>query len=132
MTVEVLDEDGNNDGGARVFVTEFDPTGTDSTAVIDGPGAFDLQIDADGASYEIAFCQPPGEGGGTDGNTDDNDGGGGSDGGGDNDDDGVIDNTIPKKPLPDTGGSTALMVGGSALLLLYGGLVAWRLKTRER
>ncbi|MDP9478065.1 MAG: hypothetical protein M3R38_20685 [Actinomycetota bacterium] len=47
-------------------------------------------------------------------------------------DDGVIDNTIPKKPLPDTGGFTALMIGGSALLLLYGCLVAWRLKTRER
>ncbi|MDP9455255.1 MAG: hypothetical protein CYG60_18460 [Actinobacteria bacterium] len=43
----------------------------------------------------------------------------------------VIRETIPKKPLPDTGGSTALVIGG-ALLLLYGGLVAWRLKTRER
>ncbi len=44
----------------------------------------------------------------------------------------VIRETIPNKPLPDTGGSTVLMVGGSVLLLLYGGLVAWRLKTRER
>lgn len=56
----------------------------------------------------------------------------GGSGQGDTDNDGVIDNTIPKKPLPDTGGSTALIVGGSALLLLYGSLVAWRLKTRER
>ncbi len=121
VTVNVLDEDGLVAGGAFVFVDpDFQPTDTASSSVIDGPGTFRLEIDTNGASYEIAVCQTPGQGGGT------------TEADEDTDDDGVIDDTIPKKPLPDTGGSTALMVGGSALLLLYGVLVAWRLKTRER
>lgn len=120
VDVNVLDEDGFFAGSAFVSVDpQFFDDETESSGVIDGPGTFTLEIDANGASYEVAVCQTPGQGGGT--NDDE-----------DTDDDGVIDDTIPKKPLPDTGGSTALMVGGSALLLLYGSLVAWRLKTRER
>ena len=121
VDVNVLDEDGLFVGGAFVSVDpDFFENETESSGVIDGPGTFSLEIDANGASYDIAICQTPGQGGGTNGDDEDTD------------NDGVIDNTIPRKPLPDTGGSTALMVGGSALLLLYSGLVAWRLKTRKR
>ena len=124
--VDVLREGGDFEGGARAFVTEFDSTGTDSSVALDGPGTFRLKIDADDASYEVAVCQTPGGGEGTNGNTDDNDGDG------DDNDDGVIDDTIPDKDLPGTGGSPAFVVGGAALLFLYGVLVAWRLMARER
>ena len=51
---------------------------------------------------------------------------------GDQNGDGVIDGTVPDKDLPNTGGSLLIAAGGAAILLVYGGLVAWRLKTRER
>ncbi len=98
-----------------------DGEGTESSIVNEGPGNFFLDILSANAEYTIVVedCDGSDQGGNTNGDED-------------TDDDGVIDDTIPKKPLPDTGGSTALMIGGSALLLLYGSLVAWRLKTRER
>ena len=114
-------------------VTNIDPeaVGTDSSIVNAGPGRFFIDVASANANYTVVVenCVRSAQNGSTNGNGDTN-GGGNTDG--DANDDGVIDNTIPKKPLPDTGGSTALMVGGSALLLLYGSLVAWRLKTRER
>lgn len=123
LSVDALDDEGFTVVGGFTFQTVFPDDGSDtqSSGIIDGPGTFRLDIEANGVDYEVSICQTPGQGGGT--NEDTNE---------DTDDDGVIDDTIPKKPLPDTGGSTALMVGGSALLLLYGSLVAWRLKTRER
>ena len=133
LSVDALDDEGFTVVGGFTFQTVFPDDGLDtqSSGIIDGPGTFRLDIEANGVDYEVSICQTPGQGGGTnedtDENTDENE-----DTNEDTDDDGVIDNTIPKKPLPDTGGSTALMVGGSALLLLYGSLVAWRLKTRER
>ena len=123
----------DNDEGVGNFTK--DDEGTESSIINEGPGDFFLDILAVNADYEIVVedCAGTSQGGDTTDNddTDDsNNGGGGSDE--DTDDDGVIDNTVPRKPLPDTGGSTALIVGGSALLLLYGGLVAWRLKSREQ
>ena len=115
--ITINDKDGD-------FVDNFVAGGEErqtSLIVNQGPGRFSLDTIADtdnDYTVTVEDCGESGQGGGT---TDE-----------DTDDDGVIDKTIPKKPLPDTGGSTALMVGGSALLLLYGGLVAWRLKTRER
>lgn len=110
-------------------LVESDSTSSDDTRafiVPEGPGDFEVVTDIEpenGATYTLTVDDCAGiENGNGDEDTGDED----------TDDDGVIDDTIPKKPLPDTGGSTALMVGGSALLLLYGVLVAWRLKIRER
>lgn len=93
-----------------------------SLIVNQGPGGFSLEANetaGNGYTVTVEDCASSGQG---DTNGD----------GEDTNNDGVIDNTIPKKPLPDTSGSTVLIVGGSALLLLYGGLVTWRLRNRER
>ena len=115
--ITINDEDGD-------FVDSF-VAGSEqqrsSLVVNQGPGSFSLETIADtddGYTVTVEDCAGSNQG---DTNGDE-----------DTDNDGVIDNTIPRKPLPDTGGSTALMVGGTAMLLLYGGLVAWRLKTRGR
>ncbi len=116
VTVDALDEDGFFEGGASVFVDpDFLLTTRDSSSVLDGPGSFRLEIDANGASYEISVCQTPGQGGGTNGDTNG---------------DGVIDDTIPDKDLPNTGGSPVVWAGIVALLALYVGLFTWRIKNR--
>lgn len=116
----------NDDSGSILFGVEnefglFDfervfESGSGEFIVLEGPDTFNLavEVDARDASYTVTVEDCAGA-------TDEDTG-----------NDGVIDDTIPDKDLPDTSGSTALIVGGSALLLLYGGLVAWRLKTRER
>ena len=113
LGITVNDEDNE-------FVTSISQSGvgTDSSIVNEAPGAFFLDVVASSANYTITVedCTEAGQG-----DTTNNE-----------DTDDVIDNTIPRKPLPDTGGSTVLMVGGPALLLLYGSLVAWRLKIRKR
>ena len=117
----------NEDNGDFVDTISQEGEGADSSIVNQAPGTFFLDVSAINVDYTITVEDCTGEdtqGGGTTDNTG---------GDGDANDDGVIDNTIPRKPLPDTGGSTAtLVVGGSAFLLLYGALVTWRLKTRER
>lgn len=97
--------------------------GTETSIVNAGEDRFFLDILAANANYEIIVEDCTG---------DDEEDNGGTDEDEDTDDDGIVDGTIPKKPLPKTGGSPALFAGGAALLVLYGALVAWRLKTRER
>ena len=116
----------NEDNGDFVDSISQEDEGAGSSIVNQAPGTFFLDVSATNVDYTITVEDCTGEdtqGGGTTDNT------GGDE---DTDNDGVIDNTIPNKDLPDTGGSTALTVGGSVLLLLYGGLVAWRLKSREQ
>lgn len=131
-TVEPVSQDPSLAGVSAVVNTEDDDlvtifskegAGTESSVVNEGPGRFFLGFNAANANYAVVVedCVGAADNGGDGNDGDDGDA-----------DDGVIDDTIPDKDLPDTGGSTALMVGGSAILLLYGGLVAWRLKTRER
>ena len=68
VTVEtVFDPDNPGFGIATVSVNpEFSPTETSSSSVIDGPGTFTLEVDANGAEYDILVCesQTPGGGGG--------------------------------------------------------------------
>ena len=136
--------------GVTVFVrTESDEPvtriaaeggGAETSIVNAGEDSFFLDILAANANYEITVEDCTGDTG--------NDGGSGNDDtGGDTDDDAsndtndsndddasndVIDDTIPDKDLPNTGGSFALAAGGAVFLSLYGALVAWRLKSRER
>lgn len=112
------------DGGLLDSETVFDSE-TGEFVVLEGPGTFDIvvEVDSSDAEYTVTVEDCVGT---TDDNNEDTD----EDTNEDTDD--VIDDTIPDKDLPDTGGSTALIVGVSAALLLYGGLVAWRLKTREQ
>ncbi len=81
--------DPDNPGFGSDFASvdpEFFPTDTSSSNIIDGPGTFSLEIDANGASYTVVVCQNAGSGGGS------------------NPTSGVIPTTIPQKPLPPTGG----------------------------
>lgn len=110
VDITVNDEDGDT---VDSFVTGGEEQ-QDSLILNQGPGNFQIKTIADTDNDYSVVVESCGGSGQDDKNNDD-----------------VIDNTIPKKPLPDTGGSIALIFGGSALLLLYGGLVAWRLKTRE-
>ena len=83
----VFDPDNSGFGSAFASVDpEFFPTDTSSSNIIDGPGTFSLEIDANGASYTVVVCQNVGSGGGS------------------NPTSGVIPTTIPQKPLPPTGG----------------------------
>ena len=124
----------NTENGDPVTTISKEGGGTETSIVNAGEDSFFLEILAANANYEITVEDCTGDTGNDGGNGNNNGDTGGNDNNddGDTDDDGVIDDTIPDKDLPDTGGSTALLVGGSVLLLLYGGLVAWRLKTRER
>jgi len=70
VTVEtVFDPDNPGFGIATVSVDlEFSPTDTSSSSIIDGPDTFTLEVDANGAEYDILVCesQTPGDGGGGD------------------------------------------------------------------
>ncbi len=86
----VFDLDNPGFGSAFASVDpEFSPADTVSSNIVDGPGTFSLEIDANGASYTILVCQNVGQGGGTSTLDPTN---------------GVIPTTIPQKPLPPTGG----------------------------
>ncbi len=68
VTVEtVFDPDNPGSGIAITSVDpESSPTDTGSSSVIDGPGTFTLEVDANGAEYNILVCesQTPGDGSG--------------------------------------------------------------------
>lgn len=115
--ITINDEDGDF---VDSFVAGSEEQRT-SLIIYQGPGSFSLETTADTDGRYTVTVEDCASSGQASTNGDE-----------DTDNDGVIDNTVPNKPLPDTGGSTVLLVGGSALLLLYGVLIAWRLKTRER
>lgn len=70
VSVDATDEeDGSPAVGGTVFAQtdpQLSPTATSGSRVIDGPGSFSLEIDANGASYQILICesQSPGDGDG--------------------------------------------------------------------
>ncbi len=90
--------------------------GTEASIVNAGPGSFFLDILAANANYEITVEDCTGDTG--------------NDGGGDGDDnnDGVIDDTVPDKPLPNTGGFPLIVAGGALLISVAGMVAAWRSK----
>ncbi len=54
----VFDPDNPGFGSAFASVDpDFDPTETNSSNIIDGPGTFSLEIDANGAEYAIFVCE---------------------------------------------------------------------------
>jgi hypothetical protein len=54
----VFDPNNPESGSAIVSVDpEFNPTDTDSSSVIDGPGTFTLEVDANGAEYNVLVCE---------------------------------------------------------------------------
>ncbi len=57
--------DNPGSGFASVSVDpEFNPTDNDSSNIIDGPGTFSLDIDANGAEYTIVVCESASQNGG--------------------------------------------------------------------
>lgn len=66
----VFDPDNPGSGFAIASVDpEFSPTDTSSSSVIDGPGTFTLEVDANGAEYDILVCESQTPGGGSGGTT---------------------------------------------------------------
>lgn len=66
----VFDPDNPVSGSAIASVDpEFSPTETSSSSVIDGPGTFTLEVDANGAEYDILVCESQTSGGGGGGTT---------------------------------------------------------------
>jgi hypothetical protein len=122
-----FDEGSAGFGSASVFVSpEFDPTDINSSGIIDGPGSVALEIDANGASYEILVCQS----GGNEASTPRNEASTPRD---DNKErsEKVIKGTIPKKRLVKTGGvSTSYIVYGS--VFAGASLLALALLVRRR
>lgn len=116
--------DADNPGFGFAFASvdpEFNPTDTESSQVIDGPGTFSLDIDANGASYEILVCQSANQSGGDRSTPEQSTPGQGNS---------VIKETIPNKPLPPTGGWPVYALVASFILagagLLGFRLVIWR------
>lgn len=65
LSVDVLDEDGLFVGSGFVAVIpDLSDTETDDTGVIDGPGTFTIEVDANGVDYEIIVCQDQDQGNG--------------------------------------------------------------------
>lgn len=91
---------------------QFTPTDSVSSNVIDGPGTFSLDIDANGASYEIFVCQTLGQGGGSSSTPERSSE--------------VMKETIPPKPLPPTGGWSVYALVASSILA-GAGLLGFRL-----
>ena len=66
----VFDPDNPVSGFAIASVDpEFSPTETNSSSVIDGPGTFALEVDANGAEYNVLVCESETPGGGSGGTT---------------------------------------------------------------
>ena len=131
--IEILDDD---DKLVDSFITGGEGQ-QDSLIVNGGPGDFVLDVTADTDDPFTVSVESCGDTGGddNDGDADDsaNDGDtDGDDNDGDANDDGVIDDTVPDKDLPNTGGFPLIIAGGSALLSACGVLAAWRSKARER
>ena len=112
--IEILDDEGEL---VDTFITGGEGQ-QDFLIVNGGPGNFVLDVTADTDDPFTVSVESCGDAGGND-----NDG---------DADDGVIDDTVPDKDLPNTGGFPLIVAGGAAILLVYGGLVARRLRTRER
>ncbi len=70
---------------------EFGPTAVSDTGILDGPGTFTFELDANGADYEVLVCETGGTGGG-----------GGSQGG----------QQYASPPPADEGGNPPLMQSG--------------------
>lgn len=119
LDVDAFDEDGFLAGFTSQLVFDDEESNTQSSGVIDGPGTFTFEIDANGVSYDIVICQalsgsdppeppredpprevtdPPKE---------------------------VIKKTIPKRELADTGGFPAMTAVG-VLLIATGALIRRR------
>jgi hypothetical protein len=96
--VFIVDISRRNGIPEQVFTVEDE--GTESTIVNAGPGTFFLDILAIDANYTVVVEDCVGNGPGN----------------ADNTDDGVIDDTIPGKPLPHTGGIPPILIAGFALL----------------
>lgn len=117
VSIEILDENGD-------LVDDFvagDEEAQTSLLVNAGPGDFVLDVTADTDdpfTVTVEDCGGAADDGGNNNGGDD----------GDDNNDGIIDDTIPNKPLPNTGG-IPLIVAGGVLLLSVGGIVAaWRSK----
>lgn len=64
-SVDAEDEDGLFVGAASAFVDpEFGPTAVRDGGILDGPGAFTLNAESNGADYEVLVCETGGTGGG--------------------------------------------------------------------
>ena len=123
LSVNVSDDSGLIDSFTTEVVEE--PASGNEILLLDESGSYSFEIEPFDVSYEIAVdaC-----GGDTDG--DNNDDVVSGDDNDDNDND-VIDDTIPNKPLPDTGGFPLILAGGVGFLSLCGILAALRSKAQE-
>lgn len=116
VDISVLDED-----GLFVDSESIDGTDTGQFVVLEGSGDFEVEVEVDGD--DVQYTATVEDCTGTDGSN-----GGNNNGGGDGDDnnDGVIDDTVPDKDLPDTGGLPLIVAGVIFLLSAFGILAAWR------
>lgn len=117
VTVRVRTE--NND---PVTTIAAEGDGTETSIVNAGKDSFFLDILAANANYEITVEDCTGDTGDDGANDNGNDE--------DTDNDGVIDDTVPDKDLPNTGGLSLIVSGGIFLFSALGILAAWR--SRER
>lgn len=141
LDITVREDDGGFAGFGFTPVSETSGPVVTSSSVIDGPGTFSLEIDANGVEYEILVCESNNGGGGTTdnngGTTDNGEDTGNDDGddpGDENEDDSidttpdtnVTDDVDTGEPLPNTGGLASPVFAVFLGLLIVGFVVRRR------